>query len=87
MVTNHLRHRWNHLYKLKKQHGEAEQWVAYMPLEEVLVKTKGRSSHKKEMHTQELTKRVFFAAGSRAIQGRAPLGTIARQILHALSEQ
>ena len=50
-------------YKLKKHDGEAEQWVAYMPLEEVLVKTKGGSSHKKEMHTQELTKRVFFAAG------------------------
>ena len=50
-------------YKLRKQDGEADQWVGCMSVEVVLVTTKGGSSQKKEMQTQELTKRVFFAAG------------------------
>ena len=57
--------------KWKKEEGDEDQWVTYIPLEEVTV-SQGDGSHERRLPTQEV------------VRPRASLGYMARQLLDAL---
>ena len=87
MVANHLRHRWNHLVQVEET-GRRGGTVGCMHAAGGSIGDNQRRVIPQERDAHARTNEArLFRCGSRAIQGRAPLGTIARQILHALSEQ
>ena len=63
--------------------GPRDQRVPHMPLEDVLA-TQGDRPHKRRLHTREPIRDVLKLCEARALQGRAPRGDMARQVIDAL---
>ena len=61
-----------------------DQRLPFMPLDEVLATTQGDTSHKREMHTQDLIRHAPMLCAARVPQGRAPRGNMARQLFDPL---
>ena len=84
-VTNHVRHRWNHVLTNGRIRRERRTRRSVFMLRWRRCWQQRRDSpHKRRMHTQELIRHILKPCVARALQGRAPRGDMARQVIDAL---